>query len=328
MALTRTQIRDYIKAKLSELDSQRVTDLMLNIDINLSIRKVQRDLMGLGMKYFTKTTPLTGAAVAIPSDLLSSPNSIIDIKASTGSVRAFKTISYTTPTADLTHTYLEPGTGGNSVTINCDAATFGAAAASTVKVTISNGQFYFDFGTSLTCTQIAALFNADPIYKQYFYCSTTTGSATPVPSVGTAGVLATGAGSGWYPAREISIEDYNRISNNLYLAPSATDPAYVRLERSIHFIPKTITYSLLCYYYQLADLSADTDTNPLPVEHEELLLMDLLTKTYTTLKQNADSQAKAVEYETKVKELENKYVSMLTISAGDKARLQSNDQLK
>ena len=123
--LTRSQVRDYVRAKLNRLDSQRVTDGMLNVDINLAQRKVQNDLTDLGLKQFTKPSYLTGSVSALPSDMLSIPNAIIDAKASIGTVRASKTVSYTVPTGNLIHTALEPGTPGNSISIACDASTFG-----------------------------------------------------------------------------------------------------------------------------------------------------------------------------------------------------------
>ena len=335
--LTRLQSRDYVRSKLSELDSQKVTDLMLNVDCNFALRKVQRDLMALGIKQFTKTSYLTssGSVTAVPTDLLSIPNSIIDMKASTGTKNSFSTNIGTT-NADITVTSREPGSVSNATPIYFSVSCTGGA---TLAVTVTVGAtILIDVvanGTSHTGSNIIALINADSIASQYIVASTKTGStgAGVFDRSAASTQLTGGTGTAWYPAKELSIEDFNRVSNNTYQVPSATDPAYCKMggasgEQLIYFLPVTVTYMKIHHYYQLADFSADTTTNPLPAEYEELFLMDLLRKTYETLSRMAESQNKAVEYESKVKDLEAKYMTMLGVAAGDKQRLQSNDQNK
>ena len=324
MALTRTQIKDYIRSKLTELDNKVVTDGMLNIDVNLALRKVQRDIMSLGIKQFTKTAYITGTYSAVPSDMLAVPNSIIDMKCGSG-IRSYGSGVIGTATGgDVTATILmrETGTAGNgweiTFTTGASATVTTDVGAKTVTVTVVS--------TTTTVSALQTILSADSMLNSFM--TITLSGATGAMTVSKSTLLTTagGTGEGFYPARELTIEDWNRVSNNTYLIPSTTEPAFVRKGDSagsqyISILPDTIDFATMEYYYKLADFSADSSTNPLPEEYEELLLMDLLTKTYTTLKQQTLSQGQAVEYETKIKELEEKYVSQLNYSAIEDKRL-------
>lgn len=324
MALTRTQIKDYIRSKLTELDNKVVTDGMLNIDVNLALRKVQRDIMSLGIKQFTKTAYITGAYSAVPTDMLAVPNSIIDMRCGVG-VRATIAGTFGTATGgNVTATILmrETGTAGNgwgiTFTTGASATVTTDVGAKTVTVTVVS--------TTTTVSALQAILTADSMLNNYM--TITLSGATGAMTVSTSTLLTTasGTGAGHYPARELSIEDYNRVNSNTYLIPSITEPAFVRKGDSagsqyISILPDTIDFATMEYRYKLADFSTDASTNPLPEEYEELLLMDMLTKTYTTLKQQALSQDKTVEYETKIKELEGKYMQQLNYSALEDKRL-------
>lgn len=332
MALTRLQIKDYVRAKLSELDSGKVKSAMLDVDINLAIRKVQKDLVSLGIKQFTKTAYLTGSIVSVPTDMLSAPNAIIDIKASAGTKNYFETAIATT-NADIKVTAKEPGSVTNTTPIYfAVSCTSGATLAVTTTIGTTIVINVIANGTSHTGLEIIALINADIIASKYITASLKTGS-TGVGifnrSVGST-QLTSGTGTGWYAAKELTVEDYNRVTSNTFLNPTTTEPGYNRKGDSsgsniIEFLPVNITYSMINYYYRFADLSSDASTNPLPDEYEELVLMDVMAKTYESLKQIAESQNKAVEYETKVKEIETKYRNALAMSQVDKTRIQSND---
>ena len=300
---------------------------MLNIDVNLSIRKVQNDLSTLGIKRFTKIGYLSTYLNTVPSDLLSRPNSIIDAKASTGT-RATWTTAFTGDNNDLVFTAREPGTSMNSYTVSFAGGSALAIATTSTGITIT----VVSTVTLVSAVKAAIEANTEAMkYLSVAYATGNTGAGTITITEGI-GIEPTtsGTGTGWYNADEVSIEDYNRLSNNTYLTPSATSPVFVRMGDSsgtqiIEFLPITVTFAKIHYYYQLADLTADTDTIPLPIEYEELFLMDLMTKTYATLKQIAESQTKAVEYETKMKELEAKYINQLQAVTSDKIRMQSND---
>lgn len=325
MALTRTQIKDYIRSKLTELDNKVVTDGMLNIDVNLALRKVQRDLMTLGIKQFTKTAYLTTAYNAVPSDMLSLPNAIVDMKCGTGARATIAKVIGTATGGDLTATITmrETGTAGNGWAIY-----FTNDATPQVVVGTSTKQVVIAFtSTTTTVEALQALITADSLLNTWM--TVTLSGATGAITLGQEPMVATtvdGTGTAFTPARELSIEDWNRVSNNTYLIPSSTEPAYVRKGDGsgnpyIHILPSSVTFSSMEYLYQLADFATDASTNPLPPEYEEFLLMDMLTKTYTTLKQQALSQEKAVEYETKIKELEGKYMQQLNYSALEDKRL-------
>jgi hypothetical protein len=319
----------YCRAYCTELDNGKITSGEILVWGTLGQRKVQTDLMALGIKKFVKTAYNTGAEFTAPADILNVPNAIIDMTAGTGSARASFTKNYTSPTANLTHTALQPGTPGNNISITLDAGTFGSPSSG-VQCVLSGGAFFLDFfNPGQTCAAIAAAFNADPVYSQYMVCSTTTPAASPVPSSGTAVNLAGGAGSGFYPAREISHEDYLRVANNFYLAPSATDPAYCLYGvqtgiRTIRFLPNTVTYSLLTYQYRVPDLTTGGNLG-VPEEHEELVLIQIITKMFDKLEMTAKKKEWEIKYEEKKKELVDSYQRTIASQSQNKQAMQSTD---
>jgi len=288
--LTLTQIEQYVRAETAELNSQRVDSEQIKRYVNWEQLRVQNELSQVNFKFFTKTAENTGATFTEPTDLLQVPNSVINLLASTGA-RASITVSYTTPTGSLIHTYKEPGTGGNSINVVCDAGTYGSPSTGTVSCKLIGGNFYIDFASGvLTGAQIVALFNADPVYSQYFTCSTNHNSAVIVPSSGTNSTLSGGTGSNYYPAKEVSIQDFVRIESNAYKAPSSTSPAYRRIGNAngklVEVLPSTVTYTQLEYYYRLADLTATTDTLKVPAELEELVIIGVMARIYEKVGNN------------------------------------------
>lgn len=328
--MTRTQIKDFTRAKLSELDSQKIVDGVLNQDINLAQREVQSDLKTLGIMQFTKKAFLAGSVVAVPSDMLSDPNALIDAKASDTGVRASVTISYANPTANLTLTSREPGVSTIHYGVNGGTD----PTAGTIAVTCTFGTYWtieVEFvSDDLTCTQICALLNADPVFSSLMIASTTTGSIKPKPSVGSAGTLSGGSGATFYPCKKLTIEEYNRVASNSYLAPSTTNPAICKMgdtsaSQYLYFLPSTVTFATINYRYLVADLSAETSTLGLPAEFEDLVLKKLIEKCYISLKMIAESQAQAVEYQKKIQDLNGQYQNSLQAIVQEKTRLQSND---
>jgi hypothetical protein len=328
--LSLTNIIAYSRAETGEIDASKVDDLQIIRYVNFSQLKVQSDVSQVGFKFFTKTLVNTGATFVEPSDLLSVPNSIINLLASTGTVRAFKTISYVTPTAAITHTYKEPGTGGNSITISCDGGTFATPAVGAVSCVLAGGIFYIDFGIGSTITQIITALNADPVYSQYFIASSgTTGSTIPAPAQGTQGLLATGAGGNYYPADEVSHENFVRIESNAFKVPSSTSPKYRRIGNAngklIEVLPATVNYTQIEYYYRLADLSATTDTLKVPAELEELVLLDVQKRIYEKVGKANEMTAVVNEYNDKFSKWLESYAGKRKVEINEKERLQSAD---
>lgn len=289
---------------------------------------MQADTLPVGLKHYVKTAYLTGGAVAVPEDLMVAPNSIIDVEVSTG-VKASITRSYTTPTADLIFTANQPGTGGNSITVQCDA---NSVTEITVDVTFAAGlpTIIVDFPfPDATCAEVVAAINAHPVASLYVTASTTTPSAVPVPANGFSDNLENGTGTGYIPCDELSIEDFARTPNNTYQAPTATQPFYVRKGspggQILQFAPSTVAYSMVTYKNRLPNVSAITDTIPVPSEYLDLLYKDVLARCYMQLKAQSESQQEAVEYEKKAMELQKSYTNSLQAEIGDKTRLQSND---
>lgn len=319
---------DYVRNFLGELDSAKLKEGGLIESFNLAKDRVQADTMAVGLKEYVKTAFLSGGTVSVPDDLLVAPNSIIDVGVSSG-VKASITVSYTTPTANVTYTANEPGTSGNSIGITQDANT---VTEITVSVTFSAGNptIIVDYPfPDATCQEIIDAVNAHPIASLYVTASTTTPAAVPVPSQGFGDTLENGTGAGFIPCDELSIEDFARTPNNTYQAPSATQPFYVRKGspggQVLQFAPSTVAYSSVIYKYRLENVSATTDTIPVPSEYLDLLYKDVLARCYMQLKAQSESQQEAVEYEKKAIELQKSYTSSLQAEIGEKDRMQSND---
>jgi hypothetical protein len=88
--MTLANIKALVRADLSELESKKITDALLLVYVNQSQRRVQLDLMNLGLnKIFTKYASSSFAADATltwlhsasaPTDLLSVPNALISVR--------------------------------------------------------------------------------------------------------------------------------------------------------------------------------------------------------------------------------------------------------
>jgi len=328
--LTVQNIEDFCRSETGELDGKKVSSTWILRRINYEQNNIQNKLASINFKTFKKTSYQTGSVFTEPSDMLKVPNAIINLLASGGTVRAFKTISYTTPTGNLTHTYKEPGTGGNSISISCDGATYATPSAGTISCLLVGGVFHLDFAYGvMTASAIAALFNADPIYSQYFICSTTLPSAVIAPSVGTAGTLATGAGANYYPADEVSDENFARMESNSYEAPTSTYYKFRRMGNAngkiIEILPNTATYCQLEYYYRLADLTATTDTLAVPAEVEELVILGVIRSIYNKVGKTGEADKTAKQWQTQYQEYLESYGQKRQSEVAEKVRLQSAD---
>jgi hypothetical protein len=281
------------------------------------------------MKVFVKQKTLSGAVVAVPSDCLALPNAIIDIKASTGT-RSTGTQAFSV--GGVTITVIEPGDNEWTITYVTDALLASPytpyvsaynISAKTVTITMKT--------VATTGAQLATLATTDPVLATYlsFAYTITTAITLGATSVSVATSVA-GAGTGWQPTEECSIEDWNRLSSNTYLAPTTTNIIYKRNgdyngTGTIEFLPVTVTYAYIYYYYKLADLTADTSSLPFPDEYEELLLTAVAIKCYSRLKFMAGVSEKAQEYLGKLQALNADYKNLLSDRVADKTRMLSDD---
>ena len=92
---------------------------------------------------------------------------------------------------------------------------------------------------------------------------------------------------------------------------------------TIEYLPRTVTYSLISYYYRLADSTADSDTIDIPDEYEELIVISGAIRCYSHLKAREFIQEKAQEYDNKINSLINSYKLLFEGRIIDKTRLQS-----
>lgn len=318
---TLTQIEQYCRAECGALVADKIDSEQIKNYVNYEQTRVQNELFAVNFKTFKKSAIFTGATFAEPTDLMQYPNSIINLRTSAGTVRASKTVTYATPTGNLIHTYKQPGTAGNLISVSCDGATFGSPSAGTVLCSLVGGVFYFDFASGvLTGSEIVALFNANPVYSQYFTCSTDYPSAVIVPSTGTSGLLTGGVGGNYYPAVEVKDEDFVRINSNPYKSPSESNPKYRRIGNAngkiIQVYPETTAYCEMEYFYKLADLSASSDVLKIPPEIEELVVLGVQSRMYEKTGDKANKDNVDAQWQNKW----NKYLE------GYKINLESNKQ--
>lgn len=330
MSLTRTQIKDYVRSKLSELDNKAVKDLMLNADVNFAQRKVQKDLMPLGIKSFIREAYNDNYIFTVPSDIMDVPNAIINLLTSTATPNSQST-AFSGVNNDLTFTLREPNGYPVKITFNST----GSAVAIVYAWDGTNSMHTFTITVSVgvtTGTVLLAALVADLEFDNLISAALKTGeSGAGTISPAEADIYTvTGSTGGWYPADEVSLEDFERMGGNTYQVPSATKPIFARKgdvdgTQIIEMRPFSITKSKLQYYYLLADLSADASTLGLRSDYEELYLTYLISKTYESLKMIAESKEKQLEYATKLKQYEDQYALSLQNLFQDKVRLQSDD---
>lgn len=331
---TLLQAKSYIRAKLGELDSQKVETGILEADINFAQIKTQNDLMSLlGMKYFTKealvSANIMDASFVLPTDILSTPDALIKVMGSSTTIFASATSTTETEHAKITLTSKLPGILGNGMICALLDETSQYPKGTIRWAYTTNIDFNVHIGTDTTANILVGWLNADPLFSKYFTASLAQALGTGIVGDETL-ILANGAGTPFYDSREMTIEEYATISNNTYLAPSATAPQFVRKGdvlgvSKLDFLPTTINYAKLYYKYRVAPLTTDASLLTIPEEFEELVLHKAMQMTYATLKANEESKAKQVEYANLVKEYENSYITSLQARAGEKTRMQSND---
>lgn len=327
--LTRLQVRDLVKATIGELDYSKLKPLLVNQIINTEQRNVQKDLMPIiGMKSFVKEAVNSGYIFEQPTDLMSIPNSIIDLKCSAGT---YSTIGFNfpnpVPAYNFVFTSIEPATVLTGWTVETTA---GTTAGVTVNVSTKKITLTIDAGTT-KISDILAVWNTSILYSSLFTISSITDPTTAIDVIGTGTTTITnGTGGGWNMATETSLEDFSRVSDNIYIAPSTTEPVFVRKGNSsavrlIEILPNTITYSLMQYYYVCPDLSADTSYLTIPTDYEDLVITKVQEKCYELLLKQTELAGKQVEYATKIKEYQSNYINSLNSIKAEKTRLQSND---
>lgn len=343
--LTFTQVNDYCRGNLGEYDTQKITPGDILVDANLSQRKVQKDLMPLLVKYFTKQEAYEGPITAIPSDLMSTPDAIISVAASTGNLAG--TYAYVQSTWGSSNDFLlksvEPGTIGNGGVLTIlDIGDPNAPALGTVRyegVTPFDFDVWIDGGTT-TLNALIGYLQANPAFNEFMTIEAASGSlgTNTVPS-GDSFLLANGIGTGWYPARELTIEEYKRFKQSTttisYKAPSATDPAYCLMGDTsginrIHFLPNSppasaVRASRITYKYVVADMTA-TSSLSIPVDYEEVVLFNLMAMLNERLNREQEKMKWEKKYRDEVDKKMKDYQDSLMTKLQEKKRMQSADQ--
>jgi hypothetical protein len=335
--LTRLQIKEYVRSVTGVLDSDRINDNTLNEDINLAQRKIQLDLLALGSKKFTKFAYNEGFIFDVPSDMLFHPNAIIDIEASSGA-RATESLIFTgsSGTPILTLTLKEAGLVGiGDITVFFESIS-GYNTPSLYSYDFDyneTGAWYFVIrmtDAQVTITEMLALFSTNPILKHIFTASFGSASGTVTLTVANPDINLSGTGGIQLPAEEKDIQEFNRVVRNSFLKATVNEPIYRRVgsegsepTNQIEFYPRSITYSKMYYYFRLLDLSSDLATTSLPMEMEELLLLDLQRRVYIYLKKQAEDDMKKAELQGLIGDVSQKYNDALAVVAIDKKRIKS-----
>ena len=82
---------------------------------------------------------------------------------------------------------------------------------------------------------------------------------------------------------EFSPTQFENSCSNSFEAPTAKDPAYMRLAGTIYLYPSTLVSAILFYYAALADLINDVDDSAIPAEFEEFVILKALTEIQSDL---------------------------------------------
>lgn len=323
MGLTREQLRQLVRATVNQKDFDKLKDTVLNQYINFAVRQVQNDLMTVGSKTFIKQRWYSGSSVTLPSDLLSIPNSILSVKAS-GGQQSYGNHNFTVNSVLIT--VIEPGQSEWAITFTHNTA-YTTPAITAFDYENKTMTIAMYSGTT-TGTAIEAMILNDPrtsnVLDFYFTLKTLVTLNSSTVTVNTDG----GSGAGWVTAKEISIEEFDTITSNTYRTPTLNNVVYKRSAdyygvSALEFLPRTVTYSLISYYYRLTDSTADSDTIDIPDEYEELIVIAGATRCYSHLKARESVQEKIQEYDNKINALVNSYKLLLDSRVLDKTRLQS-----
>ena len=323
MGLTREQLRQLIRVTVNQKDFDKLKDTVINQYINFSVRQVQNDLMAVGSKVFIKQRWYSGSSLTLPSDMLSVPNALLSVKAS-GGQQSYGNHNFTVNSVLIT--VIEPGHSEWAITFthNTSYTTPAITAFDYENKTMTIAMYS---GTT-TGTAIEAMILNDPrtsnVLDFYFTLKTLVTLNSSTVTVNTDG----GSGAGWVTAKEISIEEFDTITSNTYRTPTLNNVVYKRSAdyygvSALEFLPRTVTYSLISYYYRLTDSTADSDTIDIPDEYEELIVIAGATRCYSHLKARESVQEKIQEYDNKINALVNSYKLLLDSRVLDKTRLQS-----
>ena len=333
--LTRLQIKDYLQSITGEMDAKRINDTTLNEDINLAQRKIQMDTLEIGgIKQYTKQLYSEGYICATPTDMLFHPNAIIDIEASANNKASKNCLT-------LNNTIIiearESGTALNGwvFTFTSGAGYETSPVFSSISVSSKTATILFTNGVT-EAGNIEALFANNLIMNSLFIAYQSNESdqkiITLLDSATTqAFTTAGGTGSGMLSAEEKSIELFNRAKRNTFQAGSSSHIIYRRLgddggAQTIEFNPNTVKYSKIYYHYLLPDLTSDGDYSGLPIELEELLLIECQRRIYIYLKQQNNSAEQNADYVQKLQNIDKKYQDGLFMATQDKKRTGSVEE--
>lgn len=332
--MTRKTAKEYIRLKVKDLKETSIIDNFLNVEIDLSRRKYQRDMQSLNLKRFRRTAFNSGPMFEVPSDLQEKANSILTMKASTGR-RAAVATNITGSNNDITFTMREPGTAGNITDV---LQLVDGASSTTIVVSFNTDgtleNIQVDFASGITANALIAAFNADPIASEFMTAanaSGNTGAGTITLGVGVSYTTTGGSGSGWVNADETSRDTVIRLEELTMVAPDTTHPKFsVRGAADgsplIEFSPKSIKYSKMEYEYWLADLTADTDDLGVFQAGEDLVLLDVIGKCYGMLEEQTKGDKAKVEYEAAKNKYVKDYQDQLTALVQEKARMETADK--
>lgn len=328
---TLKQGKDYVRVKVKELKNDTVVDSMLTIDFNLSIVKVQSDLMEVGIKHFLKTAYLNNPIAELPTDLMPIPNAIRDVRASAGT-KAFVSTALG-GNNDITYTAIQPGTPGGGIRIQY--VDNGFEPIGVYSVDIADKLISIGFSSSLPVDELTANAVVESVNNDLLASSLVT-AANKTGSNGTGAieetsVITSGAtGTGWKPADEKTIKDSNRMEDNYIESSSVNFPKYVikgdsKERKIIEFYPKDINYSEITYFNTISEMTADTDLINMPLQFRELVLIEVIRKAYESLDMIDKMQSRNLEYQSKISKIHDNYQAGLSSTLGDKARITAEE---
>lgn len=319
--MTRAEIKQLLTNEMGQEQADLLNDEYLNRIIDLCIKQIQSDLQRIGNKYFTKTHYFTNYLFVLPNDFMGVPNTVVSLKASVGTPG---TNNIETDAGNfLKLTLREPSTTGwvvyfipaGSPSISFDLAT------NPKSLTI----YYKSMVT--THLQIIDLLAGTPEFAYHFVPATTDSpSGVCNPTFLALGFTLTGTSSGYLPAKEISIEELDRLYTSIFKVPSDQKLYYTVItnesnEKYIQIFPNKKMYGQLSYFYLLEKVTDDITDIGIPELYFPAFYSLLKMTALDKIRANNHDQSKEAEYRTNYETLKRSYQESITGYQQDKTTL-------
>lgn len=125
-------------------------------------------------------------------------------------------------------------------------------------------------------------------------------------------------------AYPVSVDKFLEQLKNTYLAPTYSNPVFMRLANRIYLAPISILEATAYYYKAVADLTADSSQTEIPIEFEEFIIKKTVLDINDIL---GKIESKELAQRQIEKEMFNVYEKFLSKQA-ELQRIKNNDNAK